>query len=157
MESEFHVTPQIILKLHTLKFPMIRQVTWFAFQTNPTAQGDIPFVALNEESKLIIFPLLGLHEEAPCPGSFFPWKGVTHLSASNACPLERWVHIGCQVCFEDTFFFYLLQIENTFWNNFSNMQLNEGGQSRIFDFSGHDRMLPALWGFSAIWVCWDPC
>ncbi|KAF3336046.1 hypothetical protein FCM35_KLT20553 [Carex littledalei] len=66
-------------------------------QTNPKAQGDVPFVALNEESKLIIFPLLGLHEEAPCPGSFFPWRGVTHLSASDVCPLERWVHIGCQV------------------------------------------------------------
>ncbi|KAJ1693536.1 hypothetical protein LUZ63_010234 [Rhynchospora breviuscula] len=66
-------------------------------QINPKVEGDVPFVALNEESKLIIFPLLGLHEEAPCPGSLFPSRGVTHLSASNPCPSEKWVHIGCQV------------------------------------------------------------
>ncbi|XP_062201325.1 SH2 domain-containing protein A-like isoform X2 [Phragmites australis] len=64
-----------------------------------TAGDDnkLPFLALGEGNKLLLFPLLRLHREAPAPDSSYPWTDTTNLSAISECPLEKWFHIGCEV------------------------------------------------------------
>uniref|UniRef100_A0A0E0BDX7 SH2 domain-containing protein n=1 Tax=Oryza glumipatula TaxID=40148 RepID=A0A0E0BDX7_9ORYZ len=60
--------------------------------------GDkVPFLALGEGNKLILFPLLGFHREAPTPGSSYPWTDITNLTEVNECPLDNWFHVGCEV------------------------------------------------------------
>jgi hypothetical protein len=65
------------------------------------AAGDdnrLPFLALGEGNKLLLFPSLRLHEEAPIPPSSYPWTDTTNLSTTIECPLEKWFHVGCKVC-----------------------------------------------------------
>uniref|UniRef100_A0A0E0R2N6 SH2 domain-containing protein n=1 Tax=Oryza rufipogon TaxID=4529 RepID=A0A0E0R2N6_ORYRU len=60
--------------------------------------GDkVPFLALGEGNKLILFPLLGFHREAPTPDSSYPWTDITNLTEVNECPLDNWFHVGCEV------------------------------------------------------------
>lgn len=65
-------------------------------QITAGACSKLPFLALSEGNKLLLFPLLGLHKEAPRPSSY-PWTATTNISAVNECPLEKWIHIGCEV------------------------------------------------------------
>jgi hypothetical protein len=65
------------------------------------AAGDdyeLPFLALGEGNKLLLFPLRRLHREAPISPSSYPWTDTTNLSAIIEGPLEKWFHIGCEVC-----------------------------------------------------------
>ncbi|XP_066358137.1 SH2 domain-containing protein A-like [Miscanthus floridulus] len=64
-----------------------------------TAGDDnkLPFLALGEGNKLLLFPLMRLHREAPGPASSYPWTDTTNLSSTSQCPLEKWFHIGCEV------------------------------------------------------------
>uniref|UniRef100_A0A0E0E9S8 SH2 domain-containing protein n=1 Tax=Oryza meridionalis TaxID=40149 RepID=A0A0E0E9S8_9ORYZ len=60
--------------------------------------GDkVPFLALGEGNKLLLFPLLGFHREAPTPDSSYPWTAITNLTEVNECPLDNWFHVGCEV------------------------------------------------------------
>ncbi|KAF8689166.1 hypothetical protein HU200_041948 [Digitaria exilis] len=60
--------------------------------------NKLPFLALGEGNKLLLFPLTSLHREAPAPAtSSYPWTGTTNLSSTSECPLEKWFHIGCEV------------------------------------------------------------
>uniref|UniRef100_A0A0D9XMP0 SH2 domain-containing protein n=1 Tax=Leersia perrieri TaxID=77586 RepID=A0A0D9XMP0_9ORYZ len=60
--------------------------------------GDkVPFLALGEGNKLLLFPLMGFHREAPTPDSSYPWTDITKLTEANECPLENWFHVGCEV------------------------------------------------------------
>eukprot|EP00267_Zea_mays_P041492 XP_020393392.1 SH2 domain-containing protein A [Zea mays] len=63
-----------------------------------TAGDDtkLPFLALGEGNKLLLFPLMRLHREAPAPASSYPWTDTTNLSSTSVCPLEKWFHIGCE-------------------------------------------------------------
>nr|CAB3453014.1 unnamed protein product [Digitaria exilis] len=59
--------------------------------------NKLPFLALGEGNKLLLFPLTSLHREAPAPAtSSYPWTGTTNLSSTSECPLEKWFHIGCE-------------------------------------------------------------
>jgi hypothetical protein len=65
------------------------------------AAGDdnrLPFLALGEGNKLLLFPSLRLHGEAPIPPSSYPWTDTTNQSTTIECPLEKWFHVGCEVC-----------------------------------------------------------
>uniref|UniRef100_A0A8I6W6A8 SH2 domain-containing protein n=1 Tax=Hordeum vulgare subsp. vulgare TaxID=112509 RepID=A0A8I6W6A8_HORVV len=59
--------------------------------------NKLPFLALSEGNKLLLFPLLRLHKQAPSSSDSSPWTGTTYISAVNECPLEQWIHIGCEV------------------------------------------------------------
>jgi hypothetical protein len=59
--------------------------------------NKLPFLALGEGNKLLLFPLMRLHREAPGSGSSYPWTDTTYLSSTSQCPLEKWFHIGCEV------------------------------------------------------------
>nr|CAB3500108.1 unnamed protein product [Digitaria exilis] len=59
--------------------------------------NKLPFLALGEGNKLLLFPLTSLHREAPAPAtSSYPWTDTTNLSSTSECPLEKWFHIGCE-------------------------------------------------------------
>ncbi|KAF6984184.1 hypothetical protein CFC21_002226 [Triticum aestivum] len=59
--------------------------------------NKLPFLALSEGNKLLLFPLLSLHKQAPSSSNSSPWTDTTYISAVNECPLEHWIHIGCEV------------------------------------------------------------
>ncbi|XP_020683179.1 SH2 domain-containing protein A isoform X1 [Dendrobium catenatum] len=65
-------------------------------QVSSEIEGEVPFLALNEQNKLILFPLMFLHSEASFAGSTFPWSDIHHITSESECPLERWVHVGCK-------------------------------------------------------------
>lgn len=58
---------------------------------------EVPFLALNKENKLSLFPLMFLHKEAPSLGSACMWMDMPHICTEIDCPREKWVHIGCEV------------------------------------------------------------
>lgn len=66
-------------------------------QMHSDIEGTIPLLALNEEKKLTLFPLLFLHKEAPHPRISASWANVPSASAEAECPLGKWVHVGCEV------------------------------------------------------------
>ncbi|XXG75668.1 hypothetical protein AAC387_Pa08g0190 [Persea americana] len=66
-------------------------------QTHPDTDGSIPLLALNEEQKLLLFPMLFLHEEAPQPCNSASWTNVPCIAADTEFPLGKWVHVGCEV------------------------------------------------------------
>ncbi|KAJ1296187.1 hypothetical protein BS78_01G280200 [Paspalum vaginatum] len=57
----------------------------------------VPFLALGEGNKLLLFPLVRLHREAPGPANSYPWTDTANLSSTSECPLEKWFRIGCEV------------------------------------------------------------
>ncbi|XP_020578079.1 uncharacterized protein LOC110023151 isoform X2 [Phalaenopsis equestris] len=65
-------------------------------QVSTENDDDAPFLSVNEENKLILFPLMFLHNEASFVCSSFPWSDIHHITSKSECPLERWVHIGCK-------------------------------------------------------------
>jgi hypothetical protein len=75
-------------------------LNWLDFLIVQVTAGDdnkLPFLALGEGNKLLLFPLMRLYKEAPATASFYPWTDTTNLSSTNECPLEKWFHIGCEV------------------------------------------------------------
>ncbi|XP_059661383.1 SH2 domain-containing protein A-like [Cornus florida] len=66
-------------------------------QVNSDTAYSIPFIVLNEKKRLMILPLLFLHEEAPTPGNFIPWTEAPHATANIEFPMKKWVHVGCEV------------------------------------------------------------
>ncbi|XP_042515838.1 SH2 domain-containing protein A-like [Macadamia integrifolia] len=66
-------------------------------QVNSDIEDDAPFLVLNEEKKMMLFPFSFLHNEAPNPGDSTSWIGVPSASSKIECPLDKWVHVGCEV------------------------------------------------------------
>ncbi|KAK9269782.1 hypothetical protein L1049_001560 [Liquidambar formosana] len=57
----------------------------------------VPFLVLKESKKMMLLPLLFLHKEAPAPGNSSSVTQVPYASADTEFPLEKWVHVGCEV------------------------------------------------------------
>ncbi|KAI8552363.1 hypothetical protein RHMOL_Rhmol06G0260900 [Rhododendron molle] len=58
---------------------------------------SVPFLVLDEENKMMLFPLLFLHKEAPSPPNPTSGVEVPHASAKIAFSFDKWVHVGCEV------------------------------------------------------------
>ncbi|CAA7056679.1 unnamed protein product [Microthlaspi erraticum] len=56
-----------------------------------------PFLVLDENKKLMLLPLTLLHEEAPDPVNTSSWTEVPNVSTKAHFPLQKWVHVGCEV------------------------------------------------------------
>ena len=56
-----------------------------------------PFLVLDENKKMILLPLTLLHKEAPDPVNTASWTEVPNVSTTDEFPLQRWVHVGCEV------------------------------------------------------------
>ncbi|KAF7115272.1 hypothetical protein RHSIM_RhsimUnG0060100 [Rhododendron simsii] len=66
-------------------------------QTHSEIAGIVPFLVLDEENKMMLFPLLFLHKEAPSPPNPTSGVEVPHASAKIAFSFDKWVHVGCEV------------------------------------------------------------
>lgn len=66
-------------------------------QLHPGINCSVPFLVLNEQKKLMLFPLVFLHQEAPTPGDSTLFKENTCASATIEFPVNKWVHVGCEV------------------------------------------------------------
>lgn len=67
-------------------------------QIPPEGDIEVPFLALNKENKLSLFPLMFLHKEASSLGNSCMWMDMPHICTEIDCPQEKWFHIGCEVC-----------------------------------------------------------
>lgn len=63
------------------------------------SSGMTPFLILSERNRLKIMPLTTLHkaDEGSSPGSSSSGNVVPHEYLDIDFPLEKWVHIGCEV------------------------------------------------------------
>lgn len=80
------------------------------FQVHPNAEAAAPFLTLDGDRKLSLFPALSLASnklvlDATLAASIDEYS----VTAEQACPLEKWVHVGCEVSWHCFFFtVYLL-------------------------------------------------
>jgi len=70
-------------------------------QIHSDISESAPFLVINDNKRINILPVLHLHEEAPvtCMG---PWTEVPHVTVDFEFPLEKWVHVGCEVSYVTT-------------------------------------------------------
>ncbi|KAI5420344.1 SH2 domain-containing protein A isoform X1 [Lathyrus oleraceus] len=66
-------------------------------QVHDDISESAPFLVISDNNRINVFPVLYLHEGAPatCMSS---WTEVPHATVDFEFPLEKWVHIGCEVC-----------------------------------------------------------
>lgn len=67
-------------------------------QVHDDISESAPFLVISDNNRINVFPVLYLHEGAPatCMSS---WTEVPHATVDFEFPLEKWVHIGCEVCY----------------------------------------------------------
>lgn len=56
-----------------------------------------PFLVLDDNKKMMLLPLTLLHKEAPDPVNISSWTEVPNVSTKAEFPLQKWVHVGCEV------------------------------------------------------------
>ncbi|KAK7342850.1 hypothetical protein VNO80_25806 [Phaseolus coccineus] len=56
-----------------------------------------PFLVIDDNKRIHLLPVLLLHEEAPDTGNINSWAEVPHATVDFKFPLEKWVHVECQV------------------------------------------------------------
>lgn len=56
-----------------------------------------PFLVINDNKRINLLPVLVLHEEAPDTGNINSWTEVPHATVDFEFPVEKWVHVGCEV------------------------------------------------------------
>lgn len=56
-----------------------------------------PFLVINDNKRINLLPVILLHEEAPNGGDSNSWTEVPHATVNFEFPLEKWVHVGCEV------------------------------------------------------------
>lgn len=64
-------------------------------QVHSDIADSAPFLVLNEKKRMMLLPLPLLHKEAPDPGNSS--TEVPHASMEIEFPLEKWIHVGCEV------------------------------------------------------------
>ncbi|KAL5724310.1 hypothetical protein ACHQM5_007587 [Ranunculus cassubicifolius] len=60
-------------------------------------EGNVPFLLVNKEKKMMLFPFICLLGKPPLPGDFNSCTEIPSVSAETECPVNKWVHIGCEV------------------------------------------------------------
>lgn len=67
-------------------------------QIHSDISESAPFLVINDKKRINVLPVLYLHEEAPvtCMG---PWTEVPHVTVDFEFPLEKWIHVGCEVSY----------------------------------------------------------
>ncbi|KAK6134438.1 hypothetical protein DH2020_031817 [Rehmannia glutinosa] len=66
-------------------------------QKHPDVTSSVPFLWLDDNKKMKLFPLLFLHEEAVVPDNSIPGTEVPCASTDIEFPMKKWVHVGCEV------------------------------------------------------------
>ncbi|CAH8252580.1 unnamed protein product [Arabidopsis lyrata] len=66
-------------------------------QVHSDMSVSAPFLVLDENKKMMLLPLTLLHNEAPDPVNISSWTEVPNVSTTAEFPLQKWVHVGCEV------------------------------------------------------------
>ncbi|KAL0723692.1 hypothetical protein Bca4012_038291 [Brassica carinata] len=66
-------------------------------QVHSDMSFSAPFLVLDENKKMILLPMTLLHKEAPDPVNTASWTEVPNVSTTAEFPLQKWVHVGCEV------------------------------------------------------------
>jgi hypothetical protein len=66
-------------------------------QVHSDSVGSAPFLLIDKKKRMMLLPLLLLHKEAPDPDNSTSWLEVPHASTEIEFPLEKWIHVGCEV------------------------------------------------------------
>ncbi|KAG7646591.1 SH2 domain superfamily [Arabidopsis thaliana x Arabidopsis arenosa] len=66
-------------------------------QVHSDMSVSAPFLVLDENKKMMLLPLTLLHREAPDPVNTSSWTEVPNVSTTAKFPLQKWVHVGCEV------------------------------------------------------------
>ena len=66
-------------------------------QVQSGATGGAPFLFLSEKKKMVLLPLGILHKEAPETCDSTALLEVPHVAMETEFPMEKWIHIGCEV------------------------------------------------------------
>lgn len=66
-------------------------------QVHADSKGNTPFLVLNKEKKLVLFPFICLLKAPPLAGDCTLWIEVPRASTEIECPFDKWVHVGCEV------------------------------------------------------------
>ncbi|XP_047979882.1 SH2 domain-containing protein B-like [Salvia hispanica] len=66
-------------------------------QKHPDVTPDLPFLYLDDNKKMKLFPFLYMYKEAPNPDKPIPLTEVPCVSTGIEFPMKKWVHIGCEV------------------------------------------------------------
>ncbi|EOA37410.1 hypothetical protein CARUB_v10011338mg [Capsella rubella] len=66
-------------------------------QVHSDMSVSAPFLVLDENKKMMLLPLTLLHKEAPDPVNISSWTEVPNVSTTAEFPLQKWVHVGCEV------------------------------------------------------------
>ncbi|KAL1537975.1 SH2 domain-containing protein A-like [Salvia divinorum] len=101
-------------------------------QKHPDVACNPPFLYLDDEKKMKLFPLLFMYKEALNPDNLIPLTEVLSISTETEFPMKKWVHVGCEVSMD----FMRLHVdgeivgENPFTCSF-NKDLHEKGLKNI--------------------------
>lgn len=74
-------------------------ITMSYLQVHMDMSVSAPFLVLNENKMMMLLPLTLLHREAPDPGNTASWTEVPNVPMKIEFPLEKWIHVGCEVIF----------------------------------------------------------
>ncbi|VFQ80761.1 unnamed protein product [Cuscuta campestris] len=66
-------------------------------QEHPDIACNAPFLILDEQNRIMIFPLFFLHQEASVASNAISWKQVPSASTKKQFPVKKWVHISCEI------------------------------------------------------------
>jgi len=78
---------------------MDRNINQFALQVYSDISESAPFLVIDDNKRIHLLPVVLLHEEAPDTGNINSWAEVPHATVDFKFPLEKWVHVGCQVSY----------------------------------------------------------
>lgn len=66
-------------------------------QAHSDTSSSVPFLALNKEKHMMLFPLLFLHKEAPDQENSASLTEIPCACSEIEFPTDKWVHVGCEV------------------------------------------------------------
>lgn len=66
-------------------------------QVRSDISESAPFLVINSNRRISLLPVILLHEEAPNVGDVNSWTEVPHATVDFEFPLDKWVHVGCEV------------------------------------------------------------
>lgn len=69
----------------------------YVMQKHPDVSCNVPFLYLDNEKKLKLFPLLFIYKETPSPDNPIPLAEVPCASSETEFPMKKWVHVSCEV------------------------------------------------------------
>ncbi|KAI3789520.1 hypothetical protein L2E82_02319 [Cichorium intybus] len=66
-------------------------------QHHSDTTSSTPFLSLDANKEIVLYPILSVPEETTIPSDVTPGKEVPSARTKIDVPLNKWIHVGCQV------------------------------------------------------------